>query len=767
MEHRWVQGLADWPFVAVHLARVDDPALANERLVAAAGRDVATRRTPEAAVAELLSAGEFERASWTIERVKELHLVTADEIKDLTRQVSTLRRATQTALDDRVRLLELRCERAGVPVPVGRGAVDGERLGDAIAKLTDREATADTEITRRREEVQPSPSRREQMEPSWLEYVDALLETGDLVLAEKAMAHDRGVRGTPHPRTFARWSWRSASLREITGWFDGDEHAPGGMRGRFLPAANDAAGRRVVAALAALADRRDDGPAEWVQALQQLVVPAHVDRPHLEQGDDGIQTSFYLPYHPFLPRLHWVGGEPITVAVGESGSGAELRLALDVETASSTELVVDVADVLSMLRLVSGDETPSTDDRVLRFLTLVAGSLPLDQVIDPAAMPAGESPAARRQLAWLLTILGVPTATVDLERLSLSAGGHPTVLWTLVDRARSEPVDGVAAMLAGASLDDHLVAGVEADLGRDEDVLVLAFGMATSLLEDGCTEEELFEFLAEDWKGEQLRLDRVRVSEVVTRLERAGYLTVKGGRLRACVCRATVALGRAATDEWLAQRMELVDPVASMRRKAYELIYEMIVHEQQAEATRLTEDEIAKRTRVRLPGRLADTSPFELVDLCRRIVDRCSDESVFVFPELVDEGLMVGAAGPEIWIEALVKELLNNALTAAQGLPFGQGTVYLSVARDPADPAFALIRVRNNGNPMPKAVRDALKLGQRWRPPGQPQRGTGLYRFMTFGELKGVTLAIEAETAADDTEFTVVQFRIPLEIEAR
>lgn len=762
VEHRWAQGLDDWPFVAVHLARVGDPALADESLVAAAGRDVATRRTPEAAVAELLIAGELERASWTIRRVEELQLVTADEIKDLTRRVSTLQRATQIAMDDRVRLLELRCERANVPVPVGRGPVDGERLVDAIARITDREAIADTEIARRREEVQPPLSRREQMEPSWLEYVDVLLATGDLVLAEKAMVHDRGIRYTPHPRTFARWSWRGASLRDIAGWFDGDEHAPGGMRGRFLPAPNDAAGRRVVAALSALAAGRDDGAADWVQALQQLVVPAHVDRPRLEQADGGIQTAFYLPYHPFLPRLRWVGGEPITVAVGESGRGGELRLALDVETASSTELVVDVADVLSMLRLASGDETPSTDDRVLRFLTLVAGSLPLDQVIDSAAMPAGESPAARRQLAWLLTILGVPTATVDLERLSLSAGGHPEVLWTLVDRARSEPVDGVAAMLAGPSLDEHLVAGVEADLGRDEDVLVLAFGMATSLLEDGCIEEELFEFLAEDWKGEQLRLDRVRVSEVVTRLEQAGYVIAEGGRLRACGCRAAVALGRAATDQWLAERMELVDPVASMKRKTYELIYEMIVHEQQAEATRLTDDELAKRTRVTLAGRLADPSQFELVRLCRRVVDRFSNESIDVFPQFADDNLMVGAAGPEIWIEALVTELLNNAFTALAGLPFGEASIFLSVERDPEEPAFAVIRVLNNGPLVPEAVREALRQGQRWRPPGQPHRGTGLYRFMTFGELKGVTLEIGAEATPDGTEHTVVQVRVPL-----
>lgn len=750
-----------WAFVHAYLAAVATNS--SDVPLAAIARDLAAVRTGRDAVDELARAGEYEHAGWVIERVSTDGTAQRDELRSV---VTRHRGEAQDSIDERVRTLVLTCHRADVPAPGTAPVVVGLRRRDAESRVAALYATAEAAIDARRAEVAHRLATASGLTPGWTDYVGSLIRSGELALAERALTHVDGFQELPHPKPFARWSWRDSSAREITAWFADESSAPAGVSSRFAPNPDDQAGRAVIEALSALSEDLPDAPQRWVDSVQQLLSPDDdYHRPRFTFADDRITATFRFPWDQRLPLLRWARADAVTVAVGSvPAPEALVRFPLATTMAASSETLVEIHDVLSLLARTDTDRTPTPTDRALQFLAVVCSRLELSEIIEPRDMPAGESESARRRLAWLLSILGLTADARDVDRLSVWSGGHHGVLWTLVQQARMDPTRSAGSVIELPELDALMLRGIETDLEHDEDLLVLGLGLAGGHLVDGCSEAELAALLEDEWhQGGRSPEHRIRVSEVVRRLKDHGYISERSGLLYSCGCLASRAVERIASEAWLAERMDLVDPERLMLERAYEFILDMVRHQQQAEETRLSDAEMEDQARQGLSGRLSDTSAFDLVELCDTVRREYSRGDVDVLCKLADERLWVQDAGPSIWIESLGFELLNNAIAATSDLPPGEATVRLTVERDPQDDRFAILSVRNNGRRVPTETQEAFRAGRRVHDPVRPKRGTGLYRFKTFGETRGVVIVL------DETEHqeTVVRCRIPLADPAR
>jgi phosphatidylserine/phosphatidylglycerophosphate/cardiolipin synthase-like enzyme len=745
-----------WAFVQTYLASA--AAAEADVPLEAVARDLAADLSFNDAVGELARAGEYEQARRVIEQVAPEGTLERDE---LTRTVGRHIAEAQDRVTEQLHTLDLACERAGIPAE-RQGLLDVRPRRCVVeAKLTELVATAEAEIDVRRIHLSARLASTTDLAPGWKDYVQTLIEAGELVLAERALTHRDGVQELPRPKPFFRWSWRDRSAQEIATWFAGAATAPAGVGTRFAPHPDDRAGRAVMEALAALGDNLPNAPQQWVLAVQQLLAPDdEYYRPQFTIADERLVATFRLPYDQRLPLLRWARSDAVTVAIGDAPvPEALLRFPLAATTSAASEALVEISDVLSLIALSDTDRTPTPTERALQFLAVVCSRLDLADIIEPQDMPAGATESARHRLAWLLSILGMSADGRDVDRLSVWSGGHRGVLWSLVNEARKDPARPAGSVIELPDLDALLLHGVEVDLEHDEDILVLGLGLAGGHLVEGCSEAELAALFEDEWRESGRNPDhRVRVSEVVRRLKERAYLGEEGGLLYSCGCLTARAVERVATQEWLAARMNLVDTERFIHQAAYELILEMIRHQEQAEGARLSDAEIADRARQRLAGRLTDNTAFDLVRLCDMVRREYSNPDVDVFCKFANEPLWVQDAGPSIWIECLAYELLNNAIAATSGLPPGQATVWLTIERDPQHECFALLSVRNNGKRLTQEIQDAFRMGRRVHDPARPRNGTGLYRFKTFGESRGVEISL-GET---DTRETIVRCRVPL-----
>lgn len=755
---RPVRTWLDWPFVHTYTPGAESTHAPD---LATVGRDLATAWTGHNAVRVLLDHGELGRAEWVIDQ---LAAAGYDPDLGLSHLVDESRAQANEAVAKQVKALALTCQRAGVELDLSAHQIQvTARRADADARLAELTADLEDRIASRHEEVLAKlEEKRSSIEESWAGYVGQLVAAGDLVAAEHALKVGGGIQTLPQSRSFARWAWRDRPIAEIAAWFTEPARAPAGVVRRFTPHPGDRAGAAVIEALGALGREEQDAPEQWVSAVQQLINPDDdVRAPRMEVTDAYTCATLQLPYDQRLPPLRWwVDGDPMVVSIGEvAAPSALLRLSLDCSSSASPDAMVDVADVLSLLARTDTEGTPSQTDRALRFLAVVCSRLPLDQIIDPAQMPVGNKESARHRLGWFLATLGVEAGPMDLDGLGAWADGHRGVLWTLVQEARKDPIAGVRKVLAEDDLDALLISGIEQDLPHDEDLLVLAVGLLGALLTEGCAEADLAAAFEDEWHGSRPRsLHRVRVLDVVGRLKAAGYITERDGLLRACGCAAVRAVERVATTDWLEQRMNLVDAERLMLQRAYVFILEMVRHQHQAEAAVRSVEEQESMAQQALLGRLEDAAPFDLVETCESVTRDYRAAGIDLLVQLPEGRLDVTGAGPRIWVESLVLELLNNAYAAARDLPPGESTVRLTLAADPRDPHWAVLSVRNNGRALSPEARQAFAEGRRVHDPRRPGRGTGLHTFSTFGRTKGVSISLGEESG-----LTVVECRIPVE----
>lgn len=746
-----------WAFVTTYLTSPSDTA-ADVSLDALA-HDLAAHRSVRDAVHELARAGEYEHAEQVIASTIPEGTF---EREELVAAIAAYIDDAQDRITEQLRTLTLTYERAGIQPPLLPQLMARPRLREAEGTLAGLRNAAAAEVDERRRVMTQQLDAVTDMAPGWQEYVQSVIADGELLVAERALTHRDGHQELPRPKAFARWSWRDRSTHEVADWFAHPATAPNGVSTRFTPHVDDRAGNAVLEALKSLGAGHPNAPEAWILAVHQLLAPDDDDyRPRFSFVGERLSVTFRMPYDQRLPLLRWAREDAVTIGVGGAPAPeALLRFSLDPTLSTGSEAVFEIADVLSLIARADSEKTPTPTERAMQFLAVVCSRLELASIVNPHDMPAGSTEPARLRLAWLLSILGIAADGRAVDQLSVWSGGHPGVLWSLVQEARQGAASPLGSVMEHPDRDKVLLRGVELDLDHDEDLLVLGLGLAWGLLIDGCSEATLAELFEDEWReGNRSPNHRVRISEVVSRLKRHGYLREEGSRLFSCGCLTARAVERLATPGWMLERMDLIDPDRLIHAAAYEFILEILRHQTQAEGARLTDAEMNLQAQERLTGRLEDESVFDLVLLCDTVGREYSRPDLDVLRQFPDEQLWVKDAGPSIWIESLAFELLNNAIAATSGLPPGEATVWMTVERDPENEECALLSVRNNGRRLNDDVREAFRTGRRLHDPARPKNGTGLYRFKTFGATRGVEIILE-ETA---THETLVRCRIPLE----
>ena len=423
----------------------------------------------------------------------------------------------------------LRCDRAGLDAddpswrgiaePVLRRAVARDCWDAAMKRLDE------AEDQRRRELTDELAACRAELRSDWAVHIEGLIEAGELALARLALTPEqRNGRGLlPQAVPLSPWSWRSADVAKVAAWFEpGCADVPTQMRANFFPDPADDAAAGVVNALRAVAVGSPGAAAEWLAAVQSLVVETDAPPTVRHAGENGVTGDFMLPYDVRLPQLCWVGRPPRAVTVGETGHREMLHFSLDLVDHWPGMAVISVSDVLGLLGRDRGGRPASMTNRALRFLGMVCSQLPLDRVIAPHDTPAEHAPDRRMALAWLLWILGFYYNAADLDMLRLLGGGHQVPLWHLIAAARTDPVQGIRD-LRDRDLDQILVAGLAADLGSDTDLLILC----TVLMMDIKDRASLAEVLALVWEEAEEAApapDAIDLDAALGRLTGKGYL---------------------------------------------------------------------------------------------------------------------------------------------------------------------------------------------------------------------------------------------------
>lgn len=759
----------DWKassFVKTSRATEQDSVAYPHALLTAVAEDLGAVLNHAEVITELARGRQFARARELTARLGTTGSLENEEASDLSREVDRLRNEAVHELAEQIDELRLSNEHAGVESETGLAPhidPEDEDLRDALAEIKSYQRKSESAIAKEKARITAQFERdSDGMADSWREYVEDLINAGEFVLAQQALRQHNGNTELPRPRPFARWSWAHEDISVVAGWFLNDgEGAPPGMRERFFPAVHDAPGRALVAALQSLSAAHPDLGA-WVSAVHRLVNDddEYDTLPEVVSGDGYTLATLRLPYSERLPRLRWADGDPVTIAVGSFPvPDTLLRLSTSMSRSVAEDPVVDVADLLSLLAHRDGTGAPALLDRKLQFLSVVCSRLPLEDVIDPNAMPARLTESGRKQLAWLLSTIGVRAEAAEVDRLRIWAGGHGAVLWALIDAARNDHSRGISGLLDRTARHKALMRGIEMDLGHEEDILMLAIGVLGAL-EQGCTLPALMGAFEDEWTQSCLIPHRLRLADVIARLISKGYVVQEGEVLRSCGCAASRALADAATREWMSDRMDAVDPSRFIEARAFDFILERIRHDQQAAGQILDKAGLREKARVSLQQRLNGEPEFDLAELCARM---CRDyRSKNWDLEFTSPGgpILVNSVGPKVWVELLVAELLNNAVEAVRGLPVGQGTIWITLDFDDNAPEIAVLRIHNNGSQMPTEIAEAFIEGRIVRRTGRTDRGTGLVSFKRFGETHGVILTLERTP----TDQTVVECRMPLKL---
>jgi len=433
------------------------------------------------------------------------------------------------------------------------------------------------------------------MDPGWVEHIEALLASGELSTAALALADTDGKPLLPQQDPLQRWSWRGISVAQASRWFRGvGEDVPRRVAAEFVPEETDHAGRRVVDALNALAATAPGALEQWVAAVQALVAETDFE-PEVRIDAQGAWAQFVLPFDQRLPRLRWAGTGPIHVTVGTVASHATLHFSPDLVAHAPAGLrdgasaVIDVSDVLSLLGRGPGG-VATMSNRSLHFLGMIGSRLPLERVIAPRDVPAGQDASRRMALAWLLAILGFSVTPEDLDGLRVLGGTHSVPMWHLIEAAREDPVAGLGDLRRRVDLDEILRRGLAADLDSDAALLVLASVLKWEIHDrEDLRTAVVAEF--EQHRGEIGLVHKIDFDAAIDRLLSTGHLVHQDERFTSCACMVTSALLRN-IDDVLADLVGRIDAAIGVQEQAYEAVLALALHH--AKDSLLSEEEIRK-----------------------------------------------------------------------------------------------------------------------------------------------------------------------------
>ena len=300
-------------------------------------------------------------------------------------------------------------------------------------------------------------------------------------------------------------------------------------------------------------------------------------------------------------------------------------------------------------------------------------------------------------------------------------------------------------------LDEILRRGLSADLDSDEACLVLATVLKMDILDRGDLRTAV-EVVFEQHRGDIDFSRRIDLDAAIDRLLDTGHLTSAGEQLKSCACRVTSALLRN-IDEVLADLVGRIDAAIGVQEQAYEAVLALALHH--AKDSLLSDEEIRAEAWKDARKLMSSTDPVDLRALCRNLVREADQEDVdLIWMSAEDEPVWV--EGPRIWIDCLIKELLNNAITATASVPHDDlGSVYMEVN---VSGTTAELVVNDDGPGFPQDFLESFEAGRPVRRADQPGRGNGLNRCRRSAQLHDVVLA--AETGADGG--AVMRVRFPL-----
>lgn len=295
----------------------------------------------------------------------------------------------------------------------------------------------------------------------WAEIVRSCLRSGEFRVAREMVEAgpddilDAGPRTVPPPPV--AWPWPGRDVREVLRWFDHPNESPGGEFERFRRGTEDAAARRVRAAVGNLCESVD-GPA--VRDLGRAIAEAVGEdvTPPLEALGEGFLTRVLGVGDARLPRLGLPLAEGLALWAGRGDSAPPLlgepvvwfrpilarppRRAGDRHEVRGDVAVLTAAD---LLRVLAPDELlrptgPAT--RRVNLLRAIVPQLEHRLVLGNSAGGLGAGASPRDSLAWLFDLFGMAPDGPVLDSLLRDSSGHPTALRHMAEAIVSTTAHG-------------------------------------------------------------------------------------------------------------------------------------------------------------------------------------------------------------------------------------------------------------------------------------------------------------------------------------
>lgn len=468
--------VASLRFPRLLVADLDGQELTPSDRARRAATDFATVRSPGDEVVVLADLGEFALAEQALDSEP---VRFGDRVDDLRAVLVNARLAAREALAiDEIRI-RIEAERSELPEP--KFPWRGDDSPDRMVVVTRLVKTIEQELESARVDraagIQATLDQLESITPRWRAHIGELIAEGELSAAAEALKTNDGAVKTAS-RGFTPWPLRNSTLTQVAHYFTVPEDRPNSVNS-FEPDPSDTAAIRVIEAIRGL-DRsepgsRSDEEREYVAAVQGLVFATDGD-PEI-QGDDSARTvTFVIPSPGELPRLAWAAqGFSVTVALDANVTDALFRISFAMNESLAPGAVLDVSDVLSLLR--TDGPGHRMDDRRMNLIRLISSKLPFESVVDSQTLRVIDDVHSRNELRWLLFVLAIDLDMLSFGVLVAMAGPHPAVLRVLIERLLDlrQSDHPVRELRRDPTLGDLMVAAVlDEDLQTDSARLTLA-----------------------------------------------------------------------------------------------------------------------------------------------------------------------------------------------------------------------------------------------------------------------------------------------------
>ncbi|MGV9364247.1 ATP-binding protein [Amycolatopsis sp. NPDC003731] len=754
---QFVERIDAWRYPALAVLRSPVPPSTVARAVA---RDLAAAWTPEGGIARLLEQAEFALAATSLEALGEDPGMDKDRLDLLRARLAKAQHEAQEEVECRRRKLVARCDRNAIPIPadllIATRATDD--LGKVGAKLDSVDLTIrEIEKTIAEELRLQLDSVRSSLAPHRSDHVAELMTAGEFLLARQALtAHDDQPLIPLHVRE-KRWSWPSLSLRQVLHYFDTPADRPAGMP-LFVPGDDDPCGQALVAALRQLEERSENAITAYVTAVQNLI--ADVDVAPRINNSDGVRTTHLLiPDDPRLPKLDFVGRNPVLFVVGDANTDTAFRLALRMSEPSGVP-GIDIASVLALLAKDEDGRVRSKEARRISFLRSLCVNLELDHV-DPAALPVAAPELLRSRLWWLLHLVGQPASPVVLDQLTELSGGHARPLLAIIRAANLRQEFDVDALRTEEGFDDLVLAAVRADLPDP------AFVALMTLVYFGTTSEEELRLgivhLLKELDSPVAVDSIVDIEASLETLRQKGYLP--GWRpdnddLTLCGCGVLRSLARTqrADEEALRTLKRLLGQhgsdvasvaVDALHRRALTDLIHLWADDKQARSGDPRADVAANReVRRNFQDWLEPDQSLDLDAECHTVWRKARDRHRRV-DVIFNGNTNLVATGARLALRLSLENLVNNSIqAAAKALADDDrfGTVEFTMLAEDGG-SRAVIDILDSGHGVVEAVRSSLEHGL--VPPSTEHsgNGAGLAAAKHWIEALGGTLTLLPEPA--------------------